>query len=650
MKNRIVGIALLFLLLTAGTSFVWAAESERDDVQGGKKEISIIFSHDMHSHMDAEKIVKNGVAEMRGGFAKLQTLAEKIRKEYPNSFMLDGGDFAMGTPYQTIYSTQASELRMMGALQYDATTFGNHEFDYRAGGLANMLQAAVKSGERLPLILSANIDWERSLADEDKKAAASQLKSACDAYDVKPYSLIEKGGIRIAVFGLLGKEADEFAPESGLYFKEPVETAKTIVNEIKQGEKADAIVCLSHSGTNENPDKSEDEILAREVPDIDVIISGHSHTELAEPIVVGDTILASCGSYTYNLGHLVLEKGSDGTAHLKNYELLPLDGRVREDQSIVTRLAGFEKLVDQEYFSQFGFHMNDVLTKTDQAFTDIEQFAMDQGEDTLGNLIADSYLYAVSQAEGVQARPVDVAVVPAGVVRASFGEGPITAADAFNVLSLGYGKDKITGYPLVSAYLTGKELKAAAEVDVSVSNIMQVARLYMSGLAYNYNPNRLFLNRATDVRRDLGNGTYKELENDELYRVVADLYSCQMLGSVKEKSFGLLSIEPKDEEGQPIKNFEDHIIYHGDHELKAWYALASYLKSFDDGTVPDRYHKLQGRKVEMNSLSPVELLKQPGKVLFMAAGALLLLTAVIVIVVRLLLRRKRRHAIGSAGE
>ena len=72
-------------------------------------------------------------------------------------------------------------------------------------------------------------------------------------------------------------------------------------------------------------------------------------------------------------------------------------------------------------------------------------------------------------------------------------------ADAFNILSLGYGKDGQAGYPLVRAYLTGKELKAVAEVDASVSNFMGVARLYCSGLEYSWNPHRLMLNRAVDI-------------------------------------------------------------------------------------------------------------------------------------------------------
>ncbi|MCQ4635695.1 bifunctional metallophosphatase/5'-nucleotidase [Anaerovorax odorimutans] len=638
------GIAILSAALMTTLFCAAAVWAEGGAPEPGNKTVSIIFTHDMHSHMDGEKIVRDGNTQERGGFARVRTAVNQIKTAYPDSLLLDGGDFSMGTPYQSIFSAEASELRMMGTLQFDATTFGNHEFDYRAEGLADMLNSAVQSGDPLPALLSANVDWKRTLADKGKKKAASKLKEACGAYGVKPYEVFEKGGMRIAVFGILGREADEFAPESGLYFKDPVESSKSIVGEIKEKENADMIVCLSHSGTSEDPDKSEDEILAKEVPDIDVIISGHSHTELPEPIMVGSTAVVSCGSYTYKLGHLVMEKGEDGGFHLKNYQLIPLDSGVEEDAGVLSRLKDFEKLADEAYFSEFGYGMKDVLAENDKAFTDIEQFSIVQGEDPLGNLIADSYIYGVRRAEGKDSRPIDVAVVPAGVVRASLGEGPVTVADAFNVLSLGYGKDGTTGYPLVSAYLTGKELRAVAEVDASVSDMMPVARLYSSGLAYNYNPRRLILNRAVDICLDLGNGSYEELKDDRLYRVATDLYSCQMLGSVKEQSFGLLSIEPKDKEGKPIENFEDHIIYSGGRELKAWYALASYLESFEDGKIPADYGQLQGRKAEVDSLNPVQLLKQPNKIMFMALGAVLLLAAVITAVSIMILRRRRRKA------
>ncbi len=649
-KKILPGLLAALLLLPTGVS-AQGRPGEEEAQKQNSNTVSILFSHDMHSHMDTETITRNGRTTEKGGFAKTKTAIRQIKQRYPDSFIFDAGDFSMGTPYQTIFSSEASELRMMGQLQYDATTFGNHEFDYRATGLADMLRAASDSGQPVPALLSANIDWDKTLADPEKQENARELKKACSQYGVKDYEIIQRGGARVAVFGLLGKEADEFAPESGLFFKDPVETAKSVVKQIKDKEKADLIVCLSHSGTYENAEDSEDERLAEQVPDLDVIISGHTHTELAEPIIVGNTVIASCGSYTDNLGHLTLRQGDDGAYSLESYELIPLDENVKEDQTVLKQLEKFQRLADRQYFSQYGYKLGQVLAENKKAFTPIEDFAMEQREEPMGNLIADSYLYAVSQAEkqqGSQER-VDVAIVPAGVVRASFGEGPVTAADAFNAMSLGYGKDGTPGYPLVSAYLTGKELKAVAEVDATISDLMQVARLSTAGMSYHYNPKRLFLNRATDVQVDLGGGKWEEVQDDKLYRVTADLYSCQMLGSVKEQSFGLLSIEPKDKNGQLIENYEDHILYDGERELKAWYALASYLDSFDNKQIPARYENVENRKLKIDSMHPAELLKQPNKMAALALGALLAAAALAAVIILLIGKRNRKKGKKQPG-
>ena len=302
-RNRIVAvfIALLVLVMPAG---VFAANATKD---AQPKEVSIIFSHDMHSHMDSEKVVINGKLSQRGGMARTSTKIKEIMKQYPDSLLVDGGDFAMGTAYQTMFSTEATEIRMMGKMGYQATTFGNHEFDYGAQGLADMLNSAMDTGEYLPPLLCANLDWETSLAEAEDKTATQNLKDACDRYGVKDYIVYEENGVRIALFGIMGIEAASFAPQSGVYFGDPVEASKRVVAEIQKNEDADIIVCLSHSGTWEDPEESEDEILASEVPEINVVVSAHTHTELPEAIMVGDTAVVSCGAYNYNLGHVVLE-------------------------------------------------------------------------------------------------------------------------------------------------------------------------------------------------------------------------------------------------------------------------------------------------------------------------------------------------------
>lgn len=649
-----MGIAALFGGILFAGSGLWNESYGVTDTD----EVSVIFTHDMHSHMDADRVSKGGKVVEVGGFGKLKTAMDQVKTDYPDSFVLDGGDFSMGTPYQTIFSKEASELKMMKFLGYEATTFGNHEFDYRARGLASMLQAAAGKG---PQLLCANIDWEKTLQDESLKDDAKVLKEDCDVYGVKDYTVLEHDGVTMAVFGLLGESAVEYAPESGLIFKDAQETAKDVVNEIKDKENVDLIVCISHCGTIENEsdkmEDTEDYQLAENVPDIDLIVSGHSHTTLDEPVQVGDTYLVSCGSYNTNMGHVVLKKSGDHYK-IKNYELMPLDESVKGDAAVESELAKYRKLVDEEYFSQYGYSVGETITNNTIAFPDSSKLGLTQGEEPLGSLLADSYKYAIAQAEGGSIKGyqdggiasgevtsekggVQVTIVPLGVIRGSFLQGPVKVSDAFNILSLGYGKDGQAGYPLVRAYLTGKELKAVAEVDASVSDFMGVARLYCSGLEYSWNPHRLILNRAVDVGYNDGTSV-SELKDDQLYSVAADLYSCQMLGAVKDTSKGILKIEPKDADGNPITNYEDHIVYDGDREVKAWYAVASYLDSFSEDQIPEYYSTVQGRKTKIDSWSPAELLKQPNKIFAMAAAVLVVLILLICGGIWLVKRHRRR--------
>jgi len=249
-----------------------------------------------------------------------------------------------------------------------------------------------------------------------------------------------------------------------------------------------------------------------------------------------------------------------------------------------------------------------------------------------------------------------MAVVPSGTVRDTYVPGNITVEDVYNSFSLGIGKDGVPGYPLISVYLTGKELKTAAEIDASVTDFMKTARLYMSGMNMTYNPHRLILNKVTDLyltRGDNGlalpggsggNVERIELEDDKLYRVVADLYSGQMLSAVTDMSYGILSLEPKNADGTPVTDFEDCIVYDGDMELKAWAGIAKYIASFEanaDGIaeVPEYYAAPQGRKNVEDAKDLGSLVKNPNQYAVMIAAvvilAVVLLAALLIVIIKL---------------
>lgn len=624
-------VMLVFIITLPNVAF--AANTE---------EISILFTNDMHSHLESRMVNNNGKLIETGGFAKLKTIVDDTNNTNPGTFLFDGGDFSMGTPFQTIYKTDAAELRMMAEIGYDATTFGNHEFDYESRGLAQMLNAARKNTsdvETLPEIVQANIDWDSTLKDAEMKKDAKVLKTAWDKYGVDSYKIIEKDGVKVAVFGIMGDDAIDCAPEAGVKWSDKEESAKAIVNEIKNNGEADLIVCLSHSGTTENGDTdSEDEDLAKAVPDIDLIISGHTHSILDEPITVGDTIIASAGSFTDFVGHVVVEKSGDKVS-VKSYELIPLDNKVDNNSAIATDINNYKNVVNSKYMNEFGYSVDQVIAKTSFNFMPIDEFSTDNTEMPLGDLIADAYK-ASGDKNTTDKKDVDVAIVPAGTIRDTFVKGSITAGDAFNVASLGVGKDGLTGYPLVSSYLTGKELKSVVEIDASISDSYKSSMLYASGIKYSINPKRLFLNRATDIKLVDAKGNEQKIENKKLYKVVSDLYSLKMLSSATDKSYGLISIEPKDKDGKKIKNFEDGIIYENGNEVKAWDSVAEYIDDFKGNTVPTTYKNGDGRKIVNASFSPIQLFKQPNNIAFMLLGIILIPVVIIIGLIIFFVRRR----------
>ena len=630
--KQIISLLLILQILIGLMPSAFAAPSRTG------QEITILFTHDMHSHLLP---ANDEEGHSYGGFARLKTVIDQQRLLHPDSLLVDGGDFAMGSLFQTAFSTDATELRSMGALGYDVTTFGNHEYDYRASGLTEMLNAAVSSGEPVPAIVQTNYMPPRK-GEPDYDQTDAMVWEAFENYGVQDYTVIQRGGINYAVFGIMGVDADSCAPMSGMILEDPSAAAQDTVDWINAHvPEPRVVVCLSHSGTDPDPEKSEDELLAASVDGIDVIISGHTHSTLEEPLVVNDTYIVSCGEYSKNLGVLTMTMEGEELS-FSNYELIPVDSSVAEAEAMTVQIEEYKKMVETNYLSQFGnLAYDQVLAVNPFAFDSVGDLTKYHRESSLGNLIADSYLWAVKQAEGESYVPVDFALTPNGVIRESFATGTITVADVFNISSLGIGPDGIPGYPLVSTWITGKDLKNVFEVDASVTGLMPAAQLYFSGMTFTFNPNRMLFDRVTDCAQVLEDGTTLPIEDDRLYRVVTGLYCGQMLGAVNAKSFGILNITPRDSQGNEITNLEDYILYdENGNEIKEWYALASYLQHM--GTISEEYSDPQGRKIVDDSMNPIDLIKDPGPTTLAVMGVILILILLVSVILRSILRRIHR--------
>ena len=270
-------------LLATGLSL--SSFTKEEDV----KHLTILHTNDVHSYIDPFPTDHPRNPNM-GGVARRATLIEEIRKENPNVLLLDAGDIFQGTPYFNYYGGEL-EFKLMSMMQYEVSTLGNHDFDNGIDGFYAQLPHAKFD------FVSANYDFKNTVLDGI----------------VKPYKIIYKDGIKIGIFGLgveLAGLVDKKNYKETVYH-DPIERATDMARILKQEQKCDLVICLSHIGYQykNEPDKVCDIILAQKTKDIDLIIGGHTHTFLDKPVVEinsdGKQVLINqVGCYGLNLGRI----------------------------------------------------------------------------------------------------------------------------------------------------------------------------------------------------------------------------------------------------------------------------------------------------------------------------------------------------------
>jgi 2',3'-cyclic-nucleotide 2'-phosphodiesterase (5'-nucleotidase family) len=649
-KKTALIIFSLLLVLT-----VWGSrEGVRAQAAPPVGQFSIIFTHDLHSYfLPHEVFTGEGSPAQRGGYAKIARLIQEQRAIKGNRMLLvDAGDFSMGTLFHTTFMMEAAELRIMGEMGYDVTTFGNHDFDFHNDGLAAAMRIARSKEGRLPAIVASNVAFSGD-------AAENALKEAFRQYPVRDYIILERNGLRIGLFGLMGKDAADDAPFARpVTFSDPVTHARRVVEILQNREKVDVIVCLSHSGTWLVKKHSEDEILAREIPGIDVIISGHTHTVLPRPVIVGKTIIVSAGCYGEFLGVLDLDYTKGKGVKPASYKLMPITADLPDDPRLAADISKFKKNVDRDYLAPFSYAYDQVIAESDFHLEPLSSIYANPRETGLGNMITDAYRYAVKMAEGKNYEYVHLVIDPLGLIRDSFRQGNIAAADVFGVLSLGLGMDGVPGYPLVAVYIRGDEMKDLLEVHTSVAPRKTDAHFQLSGVRMMYNPHRLPFDRVTAVQVRDADGSYRPLAAGKLYRICMNSYTAKMVEFVQRASHGLIRLTPKDKAGLPVSDIKDARIdadpaKPGIQELKEWIALATFMKSFPDTdgngvpNIPDLYRAPEGRILAAPSLNPVSLIAGGNRITYgvLAAGILILcLSGLLLWKVRKWCARKKRPA------
>ena len=247
MNKKYISV-LLVIFLSCGT-FVFS-----------QKKLVILHTNDTHSRVEpipeTDKTAGN-----KGGVVRRINYIDGVRKENKNVLLFDAGDFLQGTPYFNLFKGEV-EVEAMNLMRYDAATLGNHEFDYGLDVLEKVVRRA-----KFPIV-SSNYDFSET--------PLNKL--------IKPYIILKKEGIKIGVIGIDIQPRGLIASGNykGMRFLPPVETANALALKLKTTEKCDMVICLSHLGNE--PDKK----MAEQSQNIDIIIGGHSHTYMKEPVVINN--------------------------------------------------------------------------------------------------------------------------------------------------------------------------------------------------------------------------------------------------------------------------------------------------------------------------------------------------------------------------
>lgn len=531
----------------------------------GKKTFTILHTNDIHSNLigvapalDFTPFSLNDDATL-GGFARLATkVAERraVGEALGPVLMLDAGDYSMGTAFGAAIRETGGELQLLSMIGCDATTFGNHDFDLGPDGTAAAIAVAAAAGH-VPAVLATNTDFS---ADEPILAGLQQL--AADGV-IRTYLVIERGGLRFGIFGVLGKEAQFYTGGAvPATFSDPVEAARATVATLRDVEKVDVVIALSHSGMEKNADGTftdgDDVRLAVEVPGIDVVVGAHSHTTLPAPVLAnGRSPVVQAGKYGELLGELVVSIDGE-TLTVDSYQLHPIDDTIQGDAAIAEVIEGYKKTVTEVVFASRGFAIDQPLARVEQdianTFSDIPASTI------LANLCTDAFRKSTG---------ADISLTANGMMRSGFTKGNSgvqTVYDVFAVAPLGAGVlDATAGSTLVTGYFTGQEIKNILEF-LLVDNPAHPGEYFprASGLSFTYDPKRPQFDVVTQVELgDLDRGyTAVDItgQDQKLISLTCPMYFALILVAIPKYSKGALPLVPKNADGQPLASKVDAVL------------------------------------------------------------------------------------------
>ncbi len=599
------------------------ADAEIDAAPPEQKSLTMIITTDLHSHgvgfgnyLDYTPLDTSDNDEVLGGLSRVAGIIDRIRAAEETEdnpvVLIDDGDFFMGTIYD-MTAQNALSLAFFQAMGYNATTIGNHEYDWGTAGLAGIYAGAVQNGFTVPVVATNTIFDPDDEADDGLEA----LKES--GVIVEKHVMTLSNGLKIGFLGQMGEQADWMAPTAPpVTFDHDKAHFQQWVDDLRNNDGVDLVVLISHGGLHTDG-TGEDADLAGEVDGIDVIASGHFH-ELSDAYRINDTIVFIPGWYSFYVGHLnaTYDMTADG-AKLADftYENILVDDTQMGDATIQYMIDQYNAGINQSLQAALGVEIASPIAEIpfDLHVKKFQEFA-------LGNLVADA-IRTIGTIAMLQSGDIDpndpitipvAAALPQGVMRDDMLKGKTgiaTFADIFNVLPVGMTPDPdnryAPGWPLISFYLTYEELRTVGEASMAIALAMGDDTTWMnpSGVRYEYDPNGTSMQQVhtihvcgnaipTDVGGDgdyfsLNCDTTLDPNDDRLYRVITDLYTFFMLNYAR--TYGI-DVQPKHRDSTVIdaENPADYMSLRidvdpetaGIQELKSWLAFMQFLLSLPD--------------------------------------------------------------------
>lgn len=510
--------------------------------------------------------------------ARKVTAVKEVRAKKPNALLLDAGDVFSGTLYFNEFKGQA-DLAFMNLMKYDVMTFGNHEFDLGATPEGHQALVDFIKGSQFPFV-SSNVDFSK---DTKFTGLFTDLISS-EPQNGKIYNGIikEMNGEKVGIFGLTTAETKDISSPGSIAFEDYITEAKKAVKAFED-KGVNKIIALTHIGFDDNPAYDNDQILAKSVEGIDVIVGGHSHTQLDKPVVVDKNIAGQAKAatlivqaYQYNdyLGTLDVTFNNKGVVVAHNGALLKVADYAEDAQALAT-LKPFKDKVEELSNTETGASASIALDNP-RTGGDNTKPSVRKNETPLGNLITDGMLKKAKQYNN----DVIMALQNGGGIRAGINQGPITVGEVITVLPF--------GNTLATMSLTGKELKEALEVSVGQYPAENGGFLHVSGAKVEFDSTKAKGQRIVKVSYMDGQGKYVEIQDNVTYTIATNAFTAK-------GGDGYDVFQKAYEEGRVT-----------DLGLSDWENLAEHITSL--GTVNP---KVEGRVVDVsNSQVPDETIAE----------------------------------------